>query len=105
MGFVSAVVPQPPGDWTLFGAPKPPWERGRPARNCGRRPLERPPAAPGRAGRPRSQGAVRKSVKVSKRQRRARESGNDSFGLGFDGALTAAGLEASGLAAASRQHS
>ncbi|MCI0622412.1 MAG: hypothetical protein L0387_12255, partial [Acidobacteria bacterium] len=28
----------------------PPWERGRPARNCGRRSSERPPAAPRRAG-------------------------------------------------------
>jgi len=43
-----------PKPWQLFVVPR--WERGRPVRNRGRRPLERPPAALGRARRPRSQG-------------------------------------------------
>jgi hypothetical protein len=43
------------GDWTFLGVARPCWERGRPVRNRGRRPLQRPLAAPGRTGRPRSQ--------------------------------------------------
>lgn len=37
---------------------KPPWERGRPVRNRGRRPLERPAVAPRRARRLRSQASI-----------------------------------------------
>ena len=40
------------GDWTFLGVAKQSWERGRPDRNRGRRPLERPPVAPGRPARP-----------------------------------------------------
>ena len=53
------------GDWTFLGVTKPRWERGRPVRNRGRRPLQRPLAAPGRARRPRSQrGHVKHTLRV-----------------------------------------